>query len=54
MRVELELLAPGMEPGPAAHLRAQMLRILGDVLEGGGNGPKEEPIELARVVKRQG
>jgi len=41
MGMMVELLDPGMEHGEAADLRAEMLGVPGDVLEGLGDGAKE-------------
>jgi hypothetical protein len=54
MRVMVQLLAPGMEHGEAADLRPEMLRVPGDVLERLGDGAKEQAIEVAGVLQRQG
>jgi hypothetical protein len=52
VRMMVELLAPGVEHGQAPDLRAEMRGGSGDVLEGLGDGMKEQPIEEARVLKR--
>jgi hypothetical protein len=54
MGVKVELLAPGMEHGEPADLCAEMLGVPGDVLKRLGDGAKEEPVEQARVLQRQG
>ena len=54
MRVMVELLAPGVEHGEAADLRAEMLGGPGDVLERLGDGAKEEAIEVAGILEGQG
>src|SRR5439155_20511266 len=54
MGVMVELLAPGMEHGEPADLCAEMLGVPGDVLKRLGDRAKEEPIEQARVLERQG
>jgi hypothetical protein len=48
----VQLLAPGVEHREATNLRAEMLRVSGDVLEGLGHGAKEQPIEEAWVLER--
>ena len=50
----VQLLAPGVEHGEAPDLRAEMLGVPGDVLEGLGDRAKEQAIEVARVLERQG
>ena len=50
----VELLAPGVEHSETADLRPEMLRVPGDVLEGLGNRAKEQAIEVAGVLQRQG
>jgi hypothetical protein len=50
----VELVAPGMEHGEAADLRAEMLRGPGDVLERLSDGAKEQPVEVAGVLQCQG
>jgi len=47
-------LAPGVEHRETADLRPEMLRVPGDVLEGLGDRAKEQAIEVARVLERQG
>jgi hypothetical protein len=54
MGVMVELLAPGVEHGEAADLRPERLRVPGDVLEGLGDGAKEQTIEGTGVLQRQG
>ena len=54
MRVMVQLLAPGVEHGEAADLGPEMLGVPGDVLERLGDRAKEQPIEQARVLQRQG
>jgi hypothetical protein len=54
MGMKVELLAPGMEHGEAADLRPEMLRVPGDVLEGLGHRAKQQAIEGAGVLQRQG
>jgi hypothetical protein len=54
MWVMVELLAPGVEYRKAPNLRAEMLGLPGDVLKRLGDRAKEQPIEGARVVQRQG
>jgi hypothetical protein len=54
MGVMVQVLAPGVEHGEAPNLRAEMLGVLGNVLECLGDGAKEQPIELAGVLQRQG
>jgi hypothetical protein len=51
-RMMVQLLAPGVEHGQAPDLSAQMRGVSSDVLEGLGDGMKEQPIEEARVLKR--
>ena len=53
MRVMVQLLAPGVEHGEAADLRAEMLRIPSNVLECLGDGAKEQAIEWVRVLEHQ-
>ena len=50
----VQLLAPGMQHSEAPNLRAEMLGLLGDVVECLGDGAKEQPIEQARILERQG
>src|SRR5262249_53700996 len=47
-------LTPGVEHGEAADLRPEMLRVPGDVLERLSDGAKEQAIEGAGVLQRQG
>src|SRR5439155_13412828 len=54
MGMMVQLLAQDMEHGEAPNLGAHMLGVLGNVLERLGDRAKEEPIELARVLQRQG
>ena len=54
MRVMVQLLAPGVEHGEAADLCPEMLRVPSDVLEGLGDRAKEQAIEVAGVLQRQG
>ena len=54
MRMMVQLLVPGVEHREAPNLRAEMLRVSGDVLECLGDGAKEQPIEQARILERQG
>ena len=54
MGVMVELLAPGVQHGEAPNLRPEMLGVPGDVLEGLGHGAKEQAIERAGVLQRQG
>ena len=54
MRMMVELLAPGMEPGEAADVRPKMLRVSGDVLERLCHGPKEHAVEDAGILEAQG
>ena len=54
MGMMVESLAPGMEHGEAADRRAEMRGVPGDILERLGNGAKEQPIEGAWVLQRQG
>ena len=54
MGVMVELLAPGMEHREAADLGPEMLGVAGDVLEGLGDGAKEQAIEHAGVLEGQG
>jgi len=49
----VQLLAPGVEHGEAADLRAEMLRIPSNVLECLGDGAKEQAIEWVRVLEHQ-
>ena len=50
----MQLLAPGVQHGEAPNLRAEMLGVSGDVLEGLRHGAKEQAIEVAGVLERQG
>ena len=54
MGVMVGLLAPGVQHGKAANRRAGMLGVSGNVLEGLRHSAKEQPIEQARVLERQG
>jgi hypothetical protein len=54
MGMVVQLLAPGMEHGEAADLRSEMLGVPGDILERLGDGAKEQPIQGAGVLQRQG
>src|SRR5215510_463456 len=54
MGVMVELLAPGVEHRKTADLRPEMLRIPSDVLERLRHGAKEQAIEGAGVLQRQG
>ena len=54
MGVMVQLLAPGVQHGEAANLRPEMLGVPGDVLERLRHGAKEQTIEQARVLERQG
>ena len=54
MRMMVQLLAPGVEDGEATDLGHEMLGVPGDVLEALRNGAKEQTIEQARVLERQG
>jgi len=46
MLMLVQVLAPGVEHGEAADLCPEMLRVPSDVLEGLGDGAKEQAIEL--------
>ena len=50
MLMLVELLAPGVEHGQAPDLRAEMRGVSGDVLEGLGDGMKEQAIEKAGIL----
>ena len=54
MGMVVQLLAPGVQHGEAANLRPEMFRVPGDVLEGLGDRAKEQAIEVAGVLQRQG
>lgn len=54
MRVELELLAPGMEHRHTAELGPEMRGVAGDVQQALGHGVKEEGIEHARILQDEG
>ena len=54
MGMVVQLLAPGMQHSEAPNLRAEMLGLLGDVLECLGDRAKEQPLEQARILERQG
>src|SRR5262245_26214698 len=54
MRVMVELLPPGMEHGQATDLRAKMLRVPGDVLEGLCHSTQEHAVEDAGILQAQG
>jgi hypothetical protein len=54
MGMVLQLLAPGVEHSEAPELRAEMFRVLGDIVEALCNRVKEQAIELAGVRQRQG
>src|SRR5437016_951479 len=54
MLMLMQLLAPGVEHGQASDLSAQMRGVSGDVVERLGDRAKEQAIELAGVLKRQG
>jgi hypothetical protein len=54
MRVMVQLLAPSVEHGKAPNLCTQMFGIPGDVLEGLGDRAKEQAIEVAGILQRQG
>jgi hypothetical protein len=54
MWMVMQLLAPGMEHGKAPHLRTEMLWVLGDILESLRHRAKEQPIEEAGVLQREG
>ena len=54
MLMLLQLLAPGVEHSEAPKLRAETFGGLGDVLETLRHGAKEQAIELAGVLQRQG
>ncbi len=45
MGMMMQLLAPGVEHSEAPNLRAEMLGVPGDVLEGLRHGAKEQAIE---------
>ena len=46
--VMVQLLAPGVQDGEAADLRAKMRGVAGDILEGLRHRAKEQAIEEAR------
>jgi len=50
----MQLLAPGVQHGEATDLGPEMLRVPGDILEALGDGAKEQAIEVAGVLQRQG
>jgi len=54
MGMGMQLLAPGVEHSEAPKLRAKILGGLGDVLETLRHGAKEQAIEVAGVLQRQG
>jgi hypothetical protein len=54
MGMMVELLAPRMQHGKAPNLSAEMLGGPGDVLEGLRHGAKEQTVQRAGVLKRQG
>src|SRR6266571_3318133 len=54
MRMVMQLLAPGVQDGQTTDLGPKMLGSLGDVLEGLCDGAKEQAIELAGVLQREG
>ena len=54
MGVMVQLLAPGVQHGEAPDLGPEMLGVPSDVLERLGDGAKEQPIEEAGVLERQG
>ena len=54
MGVMVQLLAPGVEHGEAPNLRAEMLGVPSDILERLRHRAKEQPIEQAGVLERQG
>jgi hypothetical protein len=54
MGVMVQLLAPGVEDGEATDLGPKMRRVLGNILEGLRDGAKEQAIEVAGVLQRQG
>ena len=52
VRVMVQLLAPGVEDSQAADLRAKVLGVPRDVLEGLRHRVKEQTVELAGVLQR--
>src|ERR1035438_4066464 len=50
----LELLVPGVEHAEEADLRAQVAGIASDLQQGGGAGLKEQAVEDALVLEREG
>jgi hypothetical protein len=54
MGMMVQLLAPGVQPGEAADVRTEVFGGRRDVLEGLRHGVKEQAIEWAGVLQRQG
>ena len=50
MLMLVQLLAPGVEHGQASDLRTEMRGVSGDVLEGLGDGMKEQAREKAGML----
>ena len=54
MRMMIEVLAPGVQHGGNADLRAQMLRVGGDCRQRLGGGLEQEAVDLRLVLERDG